>query len=86
MKGAPVAKGAGIATFPRGKITFEMEWIWIYGSLLGEYYGHAAIYVGQNSEGIQVWDQWVGHPVSTRTIRWDGAELPNNGNSFYVIN
>jgi len=52
----------------------------------GKYSGHAAIYLSQNAEGIQVWDQWVDHPVSTRTIRWNGSGLPNNGDSFYVIN
>jgi len=52
----------------------------------GKYQGHAAIYVGQNGDGIQVWDQWVGHPVSTRTIRWNGSGISNNGDSFYVIN
>jgi len=51
----------------------------------GKYYGHAAIYMGQNSEGIQVWDQWKGHPVSTRTIRWGGSGISNDGNGFYVI-
>ncbi|CAF0875451.1 unnamed protein product [Adineta ricciae] len=52
----------------------------------GKYYGHAAIYTGQNADGIQVWDQWVGHAVSTRTIRWNGSGTSNNGDSFYVIN
>lgn len=52
----------------------------------GKYSGHAAIYVGQNSEGIQVWDQWVGQPVHSRTIRWNGNRLQNNGNSYYAIN
>jgi len=69
VRGASIAIGTGIATFPNGK-----------------YYGHTAIYMGQNSEGIQVWDQWVGHPVSTRTIRWNGNGISNNGDSFYVIN
>ncbi|CAF4242701.1 unnamed protein product [Rotaria socialis] len=49
----------------------------------GQYSGHAAIYVGQNSNGIQVWDQWVGHLVSSRTIRWNGNGISNNGDSFY---
>jgi len=52
----------------------------------GKYSGHTAIYTGQNVEGIQVWDQWVGHSVSQRTIRWNGARISNNGDSFYVIN
>eukprot|EP01124_Arcella_intermedia_P028651 TRINITY_DN5873_c0_g1_i1.p1 TRINITY_DN5873_c0_g1~~TRINITY_DN5873_c0_g1_i1.p1 ORF type:complete len:133 (-),score=13.15 TRINITY_DN5873_c0_g1_i1:23-421(-) len=51
----------------------------------GSYYGHTAIYIGQNDVGIQVWDQWVGHPVSQRTIKWNGSGVSNNGNSFFVI-
>ncbi|CAF1307034.1 unnamed protein product [Didymodactylos carnosus] len=54
--------------------------------LIGKYSGHAAIYTGQDANGIQVWDQWVGHPVSQRTIRWNGSGISNNGDSFYVIN
>ena len=45
----------------------------------GSYYGHAAIYKGQNSQGIQVLDQWVGQPVAARTIRWGGGSLSNDG-------
>jgi len=50
------------------------------------YSGHAAIYVGQDNNGIQVWDQWVKQPVHQRTIRWNGGpKISNNGDSFYVI-
>ena len=31
---------------------------------------HAAIYLGQNSTGIQVEDQWLGQPAQIRTIPW----------------
>jgi hypothetical protein len=48
--------------------------------------GHAAVYMGQDQNGIQVMDQWVGHPVAPRTIRWDGATPSNNGSLFHVIN
>ncbi|CAF2600367.1 unnamed protein product [Rotaria sp. Silwood2] len=51
----------------------------------GKYKGHAAIYISQDRSGIQVWDQWKGHSVSQRTIRWNGSGLSNNGDSFYVI-
>lgn len=51
----------------------------------GSYSGHAAIYVGQNSAGIQVYDQWRGKAVSSRTIQWNGSGISNNGNSFYAI-
>ena len=46
-----------IATFPNGRYPRNN--------------GHAAIYVGQNSQGIQVYDQWVGKPVALRTKRSD---------------
>lgn len=52
----------------------------------GRYSGHAAVYTGQNSNGIQVYDQWRGRPVGPRTIRWNGSGISNNGDSFYVIN
>ncbi|CAF1266269.1 unnamed protein product [Adineta steineri] len=68
VRGASIASGTAIATFPNGK-----------------YSGHAAIYTGQNNDGIQVWDQWVGRPVATRTIRWNGSGISNNGDSFFVI-
>ncbi|CAF4948798.1 unnamed protein product, partial [Rotaria sp. Silwood1] len=51
----------------------------------GYYLGHAAIYTGQNIQGIQVWDQWRGQPVHQRTIYWNGQGTSNNGNSFDVI-
>ncbi|CAF3721483.1 unnamed protein product [Adineta steineri] len=52
----------------------------------GRYFGHAAIYISQDDNGIQVWDQWVGRPVAIRTIRWNGSGISNNDNSFFVIN
>ncbi|CAF4734097.1 unnamed protein product [Rotaria socialis] len=51
----------------------------------GAYSGHAAIYMSQDHNGIHVWDQWYGHPVSQRIIRWNGHGLSNNGDSFYVV-
>ncbi|CAF1193640.1 unnamed protein product [Didymodactylos carnosus] len=52
----------------------------------GRYSGHAAIYTGQNDQGIQVWDQWSRRNVTPRTIRWNGSGISNNGDLFYVIN
>ena len=49
---------------------------------------HAAIYLGQNAQGIQVEDQWVGHPASVRTIAWSSTTssyAANNGSAFYVV-
>ncbi|CAM4803978.1 unnamed protein product [Rotaria magnacalcarata] len=51
----------------------------------GAYSGHAAIYMGQDHNGIHAWDQWRGHPVSQRIIHWYGNGLSNNGDSFYVV-
>ena len=51
--------------------------------------GHAAIYVGQNGLGLQVFDQYVlppsPKPVGPRTLRWGAAGSANNGNNFYVV-
>src|SRR5271166_416242 len=55
-----LAPGTIIATFgPDGTYTGLQD-----GS------AHAAIYLGQNGQGIQVEDQWAGQPVHLRTIPW----------------
>lgn len=60
---------------------------------------HAAIYLGQDENGIQVLDQWMGHstdrrgekiitphPVSQRTIRFTQQPRPENvGGNYYVV-
>ena len=79
VKGATLAAGTAIATFgASGKYTNSTD-----GT------SHAAIYVGQNAAGIQVWDQWVGQPVHQRTIRFQGGapgvKPVNDGDAFYVI-
>lgn len=55
----------------------------------GHYYGHAAIYVSQDKNGIHVVDQWVDgvpKPAHDRVIRWNGGpNVANNGDSFYVV-
>jgi hypothetical protein len=55
----------------------------------GKYYGHAAIYVSQNTVGITVYDQWVALPgpkaVGPRTLRWGANGMVNNGDNFYVV-
>jgi hypothetical protein len=75
VKGADIPKGTAIATFDNDK----------YLSL--PHGNHAAIYVDQNAEGLIVWDQWVGHPVSQRTIHFKGGEgyPSNDGDAFSVI-
>lgn len=48
---------------------------------------HAAIYLGQNEQGIQVLDQWSGSPAAIRTIRWmnPGGTPANTGTAFRVV-
>jgi hypothetical protein len=76
-KGSAIAAGTAIATFdPNGT----------YGNHT-DGTSHAAIYIGQDAGGLQVWDQWVGQPVHQRTIAFrGGAGKPvNDGDAFYVI-
>ena len=73
----PVARGTAIATFVDGAYP-----------QIGNTGKHAAIYLGQNSEGIQVLDQWKDQGmVKPRTIPWIPRKLglSNNGNAFSVI-
>ena len=72
-------KGSAIATFDaNGKYTNSTD-----GT------SHAAIYAGQNAQGLQVWDQWLGQPVHRRTIRFQagaaGVKPVNDGDAFYVV-
>ncbi|WP_216851345.1 BPSL0067 family protein [Acidisphaera sp. L21] len=48
---------------------------------------HAAIYLGQNEQGIQVVDQWAGSTAAVRTIAWNtpGATAANTGSAFKVV-
>jgi hypothetical protein len=54
-----------------------------------KYAGHAAIYVSQNTAGINVYDQWVTPPspkaVGPRLMRWGAHGNSNNGDNFYVV-
>lgn len=54
-----------------------------------KYEGHAAIYVSQNKDGIQVYDQWVTPPtpkaIGPRTLRWGAKVNSNNGDKFFVV-
>ncbi len=48
---------------------------------------HAAIYLGQDSKGVQVLDQWLGSAAAVRTIPWTnpGATAANTGSAFRVV-
>jgi len=64
-----IAKYTAIATFTSGK----------YDS------GHAAVFLSCSANGIQVYDQWCGHPFSARLIRPGGSGYSNDSNNFYVV-
>jgi hypothetical protein len=76
---AQIQKGTAIATFDSNNT---------YGNHT-DGTSHAAIYVGQDANGIQVWDQWTGQPVHQRTLRFQGGapgvKPVNDGDAFYVI-
>ena len=48
---------------------------------------HTAILISVLIEGLRVWDQWVGHPVAQRTIRFkSGVGLPcDDGDRYYAV-
>ena len=48
---------------------------------------HAAIYLGQSEDGLQVLDQWSGRPAAIRTIPWNkaGAVAANTGCAFHIV-
>ncbi len=78
---ADISRGAAIATFDSN----------------GHYTGHAAIYLGQDSNGIQVIDQWNNRDSSgritsqqgphQRTIRFGnvGGSVVNQGERYHVV-
>ena len=76
-----IAKGTAIATFIDGHYPNHS-----HGN-------HAAIYIGQTEQGIQVIDQWKGgshhpnHPPAERTLSFkgQGVDPSNNGDSFSII-
>lgn len=48
---------------------------------------HAALYLGQSAEGIQVLDQWQGSAAAVRTIPWQnpGGTAANTGSAYHVV-
>ncbi len=53
-----------------------------------KYFGHAAIYVSQNTVGINVVDQWVFPPakeIGPRILVFGVHGNANNGDNFYVV-
>jgi hypothetical protein len=77
VRGGKVAPGTVIATFgPDGRYTNRVD-----GS------AHAAVLISDNKDGLLVWDQWVGHPVQQRVIRFRGGQgqAVNDGDVFFVV-
>lgn len=75
--GADLQPGTVIATFDRsGRYANASD-----GS------SHAAIYLGQNEQGIQVLDQWAGRPAAPRTIPWSnpGGAAANVAGNYRVV-
>ncbi|WP_337998186.1 BPSL0067 family protein [Oleispirillum naphthae] len=73
----PIARGTAIATFVDGEYPQT-----------GNTGKHAAIYLGQNEDGIQVLDQWKSKGrVSERTIYWNSPKTTpsNDPQAFSVI-
>lgn len=71
-----IAIGTAIATFDETKR---------YGNKV-DGTSHVAIYLGEDAIGIQVIDQWVGHPVSERTIHFRSSpRAVNDGRNYYVV-
>jgi hypothetical protein len=72
-----IAPGTAIATFVNGKYPQT-----------GNTGKHAAIYLGQDQQGIQVLDQWRSQGVvKPRTIKWKptSAGASNDGTAFSVV-
>jgi len=54
-----------------------------YTNTVGQ--SHAAIYLGQDSTGIFVEDQWANSPAGTRHIDWTTSNSYESGSKFYVV-
>jgi hypothetical protein len=77
VRGGDVAPGTAIATFDDdGR----------YGNHT-DGRSHAAILIAEIENGLRVWDQWRGHPVSQRTIGFRGGhgKKVNDGDAFSVV-
>jgi hypothetical protein len=77
VKGSDSRPGTAIATFSHdGRYENKTD-----GS------SHAAILIAEQPGGLQVWDQWRGHLVQQRVIRYKGGQgtANNDGDMFHVI-
>jgi len=77
VRGSNCEPGTCIATFdPSGR----------YGNHT-DGRSHAAILIAETAQGLLVVDQWVGHPVQRRTIRYRNGvgRKVNDGDAYHVI-
>src|SRR5271166_5535744 len=74
VAGAIIAVGTVIATFGSDGT---------YTNTYGQ--SHTAIYLGQDSSGIFVEDQWLGQAAQTRHINWTTTNSYESGSQFYVV-
>jgi hypothetical protein len=52
----------------------------------GHYQGHAAIYLGETSDGIRVYDQWNAQKPHERVIHYTGKHsFVDDGTHYYVV-
>ena len=84
----PGRKVQGATGIPSGTAIATFEADGTYTSKTGN---HAAIYLSQDENGLWVYDQWRGHKVAKRLIRFGGGKnsrsgsKSNNGELFKVI-
>jgi hypothetical protein len=77
VRGGGVSRGTVVATFGEdGRYENRIDG-----------HSHAAILLDQGMLGLNVVDQWQGHPVAERMIRFKGGEGKpvNDGDMFYVV-
>jgi hypothetical protein len=85
-----IEPGTVIATFP---IVVDQKVKGVKDGTIGwitkkefRYKGHAAIFVGYTSTGIEVYDQYVGKPFGKREIKYKcGGYVSNDADAFYVV-
>jgi hypothetical protein len=78
VRGGSVPRDTIIATFHPDKGIYEND-------TSGR--SHAAVLLEERDDGLRVLDQWQGHPVSERTIRFKGGSQPHadDGDTYYVV-
>lgn len=80
VRGGDVPSGAIIATFHPDTRAYEND-------TSERRRSHAAVFLGELPEGLRVLDQWLGHPVAERLIRFKGGAQPHadDGDWYFVV-